>query len=405
MANRNCLIQINNCAFGSTGSIMRSIHETAKSAGWESHMLCPNTIENRLARKKDSDITFWGSQVEISLQRKWNKQTGWYCRGFLYSTAVLLSLLDKWNPSVVQIHNLHHQYLDIEKLFQYLNDRKIKVVWTLHDCWAFTGHCAHFSMRKCEKWKVECRDCSALYDYPATKKDKTTELFKQKRRLICSMKNLSFVAPSHWMKENAEESYLSNHSIKVINNGIDLKAFRPLLSDVRERYGLGDVFVILCVAMVWQENKGIKFVLKLAEQLGSPFRIVLVGQLENIKVDISDNILWIPQTNDKKELAELYTTANVFFNPTQEEVLGLVNIEALACGTPVITFPNGGSPECIDENSGVCLKESSVDEAVRIIKDIAKKTLTFSLEACRARAQLFDEKKCFNEYLNLYNQL
>ena len=399
---RKKLLQVNCSDSGSTGGIMRGIAARAQQHGYECRMLCapPKPGENR-----GDDVIRLGNPVECALQRKLNKFTGRYGMGFPLASRQLLQELERFAPDIVQLHNLHHQFFDLSTLFGYLKKHRIPTVWTLHDCWAFTGHCAHYMMNGCERWRTGCGDCPDLQHYPAIYRDTTAQLYAQKAALYANMENLFLVAPSDWTKAQIAASFLRDRPVTVIKNGIDLQAFVPRRSDFRKRYGLEDAFLVLGVSAFWTQEKGLDVFAQLAKELPLPFRVVLVGEIDQKTKSLLPQVLFIPPTRDAVALAEIYSAADVFFNPTREEVLGLVNVEALACGTPVVTFPTGGSPECIDESCGICLATPTAQAAREAIQRMERGELLFKTEDCTQRGQHFDKRKCMAEYQYLYDSI
>lgn len=396
------LLQLNCMDSGSTGGIMRGIAAQAEQEGYMCRMLCAPPKPGAHLKKESICV---GNALECGLQRKLNKFTGQYGKGFPLATRQLIRELERFKPDVVQLHNLHHQFFDVSRLFAYLKEKQIPTVWTLHDCWAITGHCAHYMMSGCDRWRNGCGECPDLGHYPAIYRDTTAQLFAQKKKLYGKMENLFLVAPSDWTKRQIENSFLKNRPITVIKNGIDLQAFKPRSSNFREQYGLENAFVILGVSSYWTAEKGIDVFLRLAEKLPEPYRIVLVGGDPADSKTLPRSIVHIPRVENKQRLAEIYTAADVFFNPTQEEVMGLVNVEALACGTPVVTFPTGGSPECIDSRCGICLPVPTVDAAMQALAQLEKKTVQFSPEQCIRRSRHFDQKRCMESYLQVYTSI
>ena len=215
------------------------------------------------------------------MQRKLNKFTGRYGMGFPLASRQLLQELERFAPDIVQLHNLHHQFFDLSTLFGYLKKHRIPTVWTLHDCWAFTGHCAHYMMNGCERWRTGCGDCPDLQHYPAIYRDTTAQLYAQKAALYANMENLFLVAPSDWTKAQIAASFLRDRPVTVIKNGIDLQAFVPRRSDFRKRYGLEDAFLVLGVSAFWTQEKGLDVFAQLAKELPLPFRVVLVGEIDS----------------------------------------------------------------------------------------------------------------------------
>lgn len=392
------IVQINGGAKGSTGKIMMGIAEVARAQGHEVMCASPITTTNRNAGEDCGYYrigTFNSRRVNVALARI----TGFNGCFAWFETYKLLKKIDEFKPDIIHFHNLHDSYINLPMLFSYIKKHDIPVVWTLHDCWAFTGHCPHFTIAKCDKWKTDCHGCKQYKDYPASIFDNSELMWKLKKKWFTGVKNMTIVTPSEWLAGLAKESYLKEYPIRVINNGIDLNVFKPTKSDFREKYGISpSECIILGVSFGWNYKKGLDCFVKLRNELNEQYRIVLVGTDSSIDKKLPSGIVSIHRTQNQKELAEVYSAADVFFNPTREEVLGLVNLESLACGTPVVTFNTGGSPECIDEYSGIIVEEG--DDIKTIFE---KKTYANIMEEnCIKRAQQFKENEVYLKYLNIY---
>lgn len=326
----------------------------------------------------------------------------------LYSTSQTRSLVEKireFDPDVIHLHNLHGHYVNYEVLFDYLSKANKPVVWTLHDCWSMTGHCAHFAAAGCEQWKQQCLRCDQLHHYPqCVGPGDVKRNHQRKKAAFTGIPKLTIATPSHWMAEVTAQSYLKDYPVRVIHNGIDLSVFQPTEGDFRKKYGCEDAFLLLGVSFEWTYVKGLDVFIELAKRLDDRYRIVLVGTNEKLDRELPDNIISIHRTQNQKALAEIYTAADLFVNPTREEVLGLVNVEALACGTPVVTFRSGGSPECIDETCGIAVETDDTDSLLNVIHHI-RENRPFSPEACRKRAEAFDANARFREYIRLYEEV
>ena len=275
------------------------------------------------------------------------------------ATKKFLEWVKEFNPDVIHLHNIHGYYINLPMLFEYLSKANKKVIWTLHDCWSFTGHCAYFTYAKCKKWRKGCHKCPQKKDYPSSILcDRSEHNWKQKRKMFTSVKNMTIVTPSKWLAELVKQSYLKEYPVVVINNGIDTTVFKPTPSDFRKKYGLEGKKIILGVASVWDRRKGLKDFVKLSEMIDESYAIVLVGlSVEQIK-QMPKRIICISRTNSQQELAEIYTAADVLFNPTYEDNYPTVNLEAQACGTPVVTYSTGGSPESVpEENVAISFKD------------------------------------------------
>lgn len=315
-------------------------------------------------------------------------------------TKRFVNWIEESPPDIIHLHNLHGYYINIEVLFEYLAQIDIPIVWTLHDCWAFTGHCAYFSYIGCEKWRDGCNNCPQLGKYPASWGfDNSKNNWLKKRQIFTSVKNMTLVTPSQWLADLAKESFLSKYPIRVIPNGIDLQIFKPTPSDFKQKYHLEDKIIVLGVASVWDERKGLQDILEIADKLDDRYKVVLVGVTEKQKKEIDSKIIAITRTNNVRELAEIYTAADVFVNPTREEVFGLVNVEAQACGTPVITYNTGGSPETLLPSMGKVLRNKSAYALISGLQEANRKRMQ------SVDVQCLSKNVAYQDYLALYSIL
>ncbi len=274
--------------------------------------------------------------------------------GSTLATKKFIKWVETYDPDVIHLHNLHGYYINIRILFNYLARAGKPVIWTLHDCWAFTGHCAHFVSANCEKWKTECHSCPKKKHYPSSiLLDNSRKNYNLKKSLMQGVKNLTVVTPSKWLSDLAQQSFLSGANHVVIPNGINLDVFKPTESNFRERYGLENKRIVLGVASAWHKGKGLYDMMEIAKRLPDDYRVVMVGLTEEQLGLIPSNITAITRTNNTEELAAIYTAADVFVNPTYADTYPTVNLEAQACGTPVITYRTGGSVESVPADNVV----------------------------------------------------
>ncbi len=393
------IAQINMVDYGSTGRLMCQIAEYVSGQG---HEVQTFSMKWKNQKKSSNNHTYFGSYLENAVHQLIAKING---KGGCYSyfgTKQLIHRLKKLNPDIIHLHNLHNSYVNLGLLFQYFSKAKKNVVWTLHDCWSFTGKCPHFVMCGCDQWKEGCVCCPTLREYPASKFDSTKIMWKKKQQWYGGMECLTIVTPSKWLASLVEQSFLKAKQIVVINNGIDLNAFKPTESDFREKHLLTDKKIVLGVSFGWSNKKGLDDIVRLSKELPANYQVVLVGVDNVVRMGLPDKILTIGRTSSKEELAEIYSAADVFVNPTKEENFPTVNIEAIACGTPVITLNTGGCAEIIDENSG-CVVENYEQMYAEILR-ICEKPM-FSKEGCVYRAKNFSSGICVQKYLSLYESI
>lgn len=390
------LLQINVTAnWGSTGKIAEQIGMVAQSKGWESYIAYGrnmNSSKNKLVRIGSE----FSSYLHFIEQRVFDNE-GQCSR---LETKKLIRTIKEIEPDIINIHNIHDHYLNFKLLFEYLNKTDIKVIWTFHDCWAITGHCMHFITKGCERWMTGCYECPMKGEYPKTILDKSKSNWNLKKRLFAGNKNLTIVACSDWIADFVKKSYLSGKRLEVIHNGCDINLFTPQKRQQSSRYR------IIAVSSVWCPNKGELDIYKLRTMLSEDeYEIIMIGlTVEQVK-RLPSGIKGIHRTQNVQELAQLYSNADVLINPTYEDNFPTVNIEALACGTPVITYGTGGSPEAVDEFTGIVVEQGNLDALCEKIQEFKSKKFKENHSGdCRKRAEkLFDKDKCFEKYIKLYD--
>ena len=325
--------------------------------------------------------------------------------GSWLATRRLIEEIKAFSPDLIHLHNVHGCYLHLPMLFRYLKKSDLPVVWTLHDCWPFTGHCAYFDYSGCEKWKTGCHSCPQQRSYPACVGLDGSKLnYAHKKRWFAQLDHLTFVAPCEWMKQPLSQSFMKDKPVRVIYNGVNLDAFRPTPSDLRTQHQLADKRVCLAVAAEWDHRKGLAYICDAAKQLGDAYRFVVIGLEKEQISDLPANVIGLEKTADVQELAAWYSIADCLVNPTLEDNMPMVNLEALACGTSIVTFATGGCPEAVDENTGIVVPKGDLDAFCAAIEQLSSQKAQRSQD-CVKRALLFDAKHTFQAYLDLYKEL
>lgn len=403
------ILQINSvCGIYGGGRFTTGIHAMLVSQGHQS------TVAFGRGTAKDCNQTIRiGTRLDNYLHVARTRLFDTHGFGSASATKAFIAKIKELNPDVIHLHNLHGYYLHIGLLFEYLKQANKPVIWTLHDCWAFTGHCSYFDFIGCKRWQSECHDCPLKSEYPKSIfLDRSQWNFQHKKEIFTGVRELTIVTPSRWLANLVKQSFLQKYPVVVINNGLDLTVFKPTPSDFRRRYKLENQFILLGFAAAWGERKGYQYFIDLAKHLLPDEKIVLVGlskqQLKQLPPGIigltkTDSAAQLAETYTITELAEIYSAADVFVNPTLEEVLGMVNLEALACGTPVVTFNTGGSPECLDEGCGLVVERGDLLGLVTAIAKIRKAGKIAYAALCQKRVKdWFDKDARFADYVELY---
>lgn len=400
------VLQINTAVnTGSTGRIAEEIGQAVIAAGHTSYI-----AYGRTSGKSHSHTIKIGSAFN---QKIHGLQTRIFDNhGFASATATkrLVDEINCINPDIIHLHNLHGYYLHVGVLFEYLKEANKPVVWTLHDCWPFTGHCCYFDFVQCNKWKTHCEKCPLKKKYPESLVfDNSYKNFDIKKELFNGVQNLTMVTPSKWLSKLLQESFLHKYPVSVIHNGIDLSVFRPLADaelSIRKKLNIGNGAVILGVASVWDRRKGLKDFIELSEKIQQADRIVLLGLTKEQQEGLPQNIIAVERTENLAEMVQLYNLATVFVNPTWVDNFPTTNIEALACGTPVITYDTGGSVEAVNNQTGLVVEKGNIEGLLNAIETVKQNGKNFFVAACRARAQaLFNNKDRFGDYIQLYQSV
>lgn len=343
-----------NAMSGSVGRIARDISDKLENNGHKV-LLCYGRGETVSAKYESYRI---GNTLDVyshALMSRLFDSDGKHSKK---ATKMLIKKLKEFNPDCIHIHCLHGYYINIKILFDYINDNNIRVVWTFHDCWAFTGHCAYFSIAKCNKWIDGCRNCKQKSEYPSSiLLDQSKKNWKLKKFIFSSVNDLTIVTPSLWLANLVKESFLCKYNTVVVNNGINTDVFKYRSNNFKELNGIENKKIILGVASIWDKRKGLNDFIELSQNLCDDYVIVLVGLSNKQVKNLPDNIIGIEHTNSVQELVDIYSAADILFNPTYEDNYPTVNLEAQACGTPVITYNTGGSPESVPAKNTIKEKD------------------------------------------------
>lgn len=396
------VIQINvTCNWGSTGRIAEEIGQLVISNKGESYIAF-----GREHNKSKLQLLTIGNKIDIYWHVIHSRLFDRHGLASKKATINLINNIKSIKPDIIHLHNIHGYYLNYPILFDYLSKANTPIVWTLHDCWPFTGHCAYFDFINCNKWKKQCHECKGLNTYPKAFIDSSQKNFSLKIQYLTQVPNMVLVPVSNWLDRLVSESFLSHYKTHVIHNGINIDLFKPTIDEtILKKYNINNKFIILGLTNIWAERKGLNDIIRLNEIIDhSVFQIVLVGLTTKQIKQIPQSIIGIPRTDSIQDLVKLYSQAGVFINPTWEDNFPTTNLEALACGTPVITYNTGGSPEAIDEKTGYVVPKGDIDNLYEAIKNVYNGYI--DKKECRNRAvRLYNKEDRFQEYINLYKSL
>ena len=394
------------CGTGSVGRLVTGLYDVLENHGYEC-MIAYGRGGAPAGYRAYRIGTDYDMYVHGGMSRLTDRQ------GFYSSRATkeLIRVIEDFDPDILHLHNIHGYYLNIKILFRYLKSSKRRVIWTLHDCWSFTGHCTHFEYIGCNKWMTECGTCEQLAEYPkSVMLDNSKKNFLQKRELFTSIENMTLVTPSNWLHSRVSQSFLGKNHIVTVPTGIDLDQFHPIeeertenniIFQLKNSLGVRGKIVILGVANPWRERKGLSQFKALEKSLNDRYVIVLLGLKDDQLNELPESIIGLSKTESIAELAALYSLADVYVNLTLEDTFPTTNLEALACGTPVITYKAGGSPESLDETCGIVVDRNSTQGVIAAIERIvAQRGMNYTREQCVYRAMQYSKAKRFQEYIS-----
>lgn len=420
------IAQINVVASLSTGRIAAQLCRMAGQAGHKA-LLCysRDTAPTDIASYKIGGKISLATHLALS---RLTDRSGFFSR---HATQKLVRQLELYQPDLVHLHNLHGYYLHLPTLFAYLKSHDLPVVWTLHDCWAFTGHCAYYTMAQgaqpldgrrrrarqtalgCDRWQDGCGGCPRRGSYPASWfLDQSARNWRDKRDLFTGLPHMVLVTPSDWLRDQVLQSFLKDYPVYTLPNGLDTAAFQPcqdeaFMRDIVRYYGLeqtGGRKLVLSAAAVWDERKGLDDLIDLSRALGPDYCVAAVGLDEYQIASLPKNtVLGLKRTGNLRDLCALYTAADVYVSASHEETMGMTLLEALACGTQVLCYDATALPEIVTDQVGEVVPLGDIAALADGVRRLCAAPMDAS--ACRARAAEFDADDRFSAYLRLYENM
>ncbi len=397
------LLQINAVyGRGSTGIIVKDISQMVIDNGWESYVA---SAEIKGEETNGTHLITVGSRLDHKLHAILSRLLGLQGYFSILVTRKLLKKIDRIKPDIIHIHNLHSNYINVNLLFKYIKANRITTVITLHDCWFFTGKCYHYLYDNCEKWKTHCKKCPRLRaEIPSLIFDFSSHVFEDRKKWIGENEYVHIVGVSKWITNEAIQSILSKRVYGTIYNGVDLQVFHPIENSKRKELGIDDKFVILGMANKWLAQENEETFKQYLKKKKENWVLLLLGS-QDMHTTFK-GVIGLPYVQDRKEMASLYSMADVFVNITKVDSLPTVNIEALACGTPIVTYESGGSAEIVSKDVGISVPYGNTEALIASIEEIENIGKAFYLDKCVQRAKTnYDIRSCYKEYLELYQSL
>jgi len=388
---------------GSTGHIVEHLGLAAQEAGYE----CAVAHGARYVRPSRLPHIGFSSVLEEYSHGLLSLCGNAHGLGSYRATKRLIAYMEQFQPSIIHLHNIHGYYLHYPLLFAWLKSHAVPVIWTLHDCWPMTGRCAYFTAQGCDQWQTLCHNCPIYSDYPRSLVHAgTIRNYRHKKEAFTQVENLTLVSVSRWLEEIAQRSYLSAYPVQTIYNGIDTTLFRPTESDWRSRWKAEQKIILMGVASQWTETKGWSDWLQLARRLDDRYLIVMVGVTEKQRKVLPANCIGLPRTDDLTQLAQLYSAADIYVNMAHQEAFGLTIVEAMACGTPCVSYRTTAIPELVTPDVCTCVPDGDIDGIKQAIETYGRQAKQEKSAACQAHvSSRFDEKKSINRYFDLYTRL
>ena len=384
------------CGTGSTGRICTDIAAALESDGNDVKIAFGRNADIVPAKYNKYAVRI-GNDIDLKIHGLITRAFDATGFGSIRATRRFIQWIYQFNPDIIHLHNLHGYYINIDLLFSCLKQLNKPVVWTLHDVWPFTGHSAYCDAVGCSKWKNGCENCPQMKVYPKSYVDRSKRNWERKRNIFCGVTNLTIVTPSKWLAELVEDSFLNEYLVKVINNGIDTGKFHKVNTHLRSDLRLQRKKILLSVATVWNDLKGLSDFERLADLLGENYKIILVGGMTNSQEkELPESILHIRRTQDVNEMVELYNTADIYLNLTYCDTYPTVNLEAASCGTPVITYAVGGSTESAEMFGGISVRRGDVEAVAHAVRESERLKVVIPADYD------LDKKRAIKEYIGLY---
>ncbi len=399
------LLQINShSTYGAVGKLTEQLGRVASEQGWDTYLAAGKRHSRPSAQKTLSFDCVLSEYLHYLISLLFDAQG----RGLAsyVETKLLIRKIKKLDPDIIHIHQIHGSYINYQILLKYLAKTRAKIVFTLHDCWYYTGHCTHYDYHGCMKWKDGCHDCTQLHEYPRSLfRDSSKKNYSLKKELFTSISNATFITVSKWLEGEARRSFLKNLDIRTIYNGVDLNVFR-FNPNTNLKLHDDSKYVLLGISNGWDKMKGLDDYFKLREMLPNEYKIILIGVIYGQEKNFPKGVIGVPRTANVQTLVEYYSECDIVMNLSYQESMGMTTVEGMACGKPSIVYDRTASPELVDEETGFVVKAGDIQEVVDAVISICEGKSSCNPISCRKRAELFYNKDIqYQKYIELYKEL
>ena len=383
---------------GSTGTIVRDIEHLCEQNDIECYVASPDP---KVREAKRGYVI--GNIVDHKLHALLCRINGMQAYFSHFPTWNLCRYIDQIKPDVVHLHNLHSNYIHLNILLKYLAKKDIRTIITLHDCWFYTGGCFHYSAAKCDGWLRECGQCpKGRTGSPSYLGDYSSDILEDRKRLFKAIPHLTVIGVSKWIASEAKRTFFCNRPVFTIYNGIDLSVFRFRESNLRNRLRLTDKRIILGPAQKWLSPVNKETLDYFTSNMLDEEVLVLFGCKDTCNY-LPHNVIQYGFINNRQDLIELYSSADVFVNCTREESLSLVNIEAQACGTPVVTYDGTGVQETVDGICGITVSSGNYEQLLLSVRKVLQ--FPHSKNGIRHQIEIkFDMVENYKKYIKEYKE-
>lgn len=393
-----------NSHLGSTGKITKGLYDYLKAEGHKVIVAYRGVLEDSI---DNQDFIKLISKIEFKFSVLMARLTGLEGHFSFYATWKLKRIVEKYNPDIVQLYNIHGNYIRSYSFLNYLSIKGIRVVYSMVDEYAYMGKCPF--PQECVKFKTECNNCPQKREYPNSWLfDTSRYLFYKKKHIYDSFERIVFTGPPFVCKR-ANESYLlkNKHVVELYEPFNFENFFYPHDTlELRNKLGFSDNDRVLVCASGTSPRKRGKCFLEIANKLQEEtnLKFIFVGYDRNDWV-FPGNVTVKGYISSPDELAEYMSIADAYVCTSVGDTTPSVCLAALGCGTPLIGFDYEGVKDCAPNEFGTYVPIGDIDALAKVVAATKKKTVK-DIEKIRAYAiKQFSPEFIYKKQVDIYNDL